>query len=95
MKYYARAKRKTYSPHLIAYAWAGRYCYKKRVLDIGAGEGHGGIILSLFASRLTLMDIEPKNVEVQNNNKYFCTTESVLIDLEKEAMGLGKDVPWR
>lgn len=92
MKYYARLKRKSYAPHLIAYSWAGRYCYGKKVLDIGAGEGHGGIIISLFAKKLTLVDIEESNAGYQKKNTYFCPTEFVTQNLEQTPISADYDI---
>lgn len=49
-------KKPTYVPHLAVYNWAGQFCYGKRVLDLGSGDGYGMLVLSVYAKSLIGID---------------------------------------
>lgn len=75
----------SFTTHLEQYIFACNYCYKKKVLDIGCGDGYGPHILSYGANHLDVVD---KNTKVLARAKRlyrnFADTNYHAMDLETE-----------
>lgn len=80
----------TYAEHLARYAFAMHYCYKKRVLDVGCGDGSGSSLLAYTCNSLDLADISPKMLNAAKGKNYDVPNIRInkpkffLCDFEKE-----------
>ncbi len=74
------------------YTWASQFCYGKKVLDIGCGEGYGLSIVSNFASKVIGLDISESFLKKANVQGYNCNAEQKVFDLEKEIINEEFDV---
>ena len=77
----------SFKEHLTRYVFAMPYVYKgKSVIDVGSGDGYGGMLLSYGASKVSLVDNDPQRLKrAKLNYKYFCEdVEFLQVDLEKE-----------
>lgn len=50
-------------PHLMRYAWATRFCWGKRVVDLACGSGYGAYLLSMVAKSVTAVDINREAID--------------------------------
>lgn len=71
--------------HLERYIFACLYVHKKRILDCGSKDGYGTFLLSMFSNYVGAIDINPDDLNrIFINYKFFCPTEIIECDLEKE-----------
>lgn len=76
------AKHASYAAHLAAYAWAAPFIFRKSVVDIGCGEGHGLALLSLFAHQVKGIDISTKSLSLAQKRQYACPATFEAVDLD-------------
>ena len=71
-------------PHIERYSFACHFCHKKDVLDLGGKDGYGAVLMSLFASHITIADNRGDYLAIGKlNNTFLCGTEMIEMDLEK------------
>ena len=76
----------TWQHHIVRYAFALPFCYRKRVLDAGCQMGFGGHLASYVANHVTFADINQKYIDQSKNlHRHLCPTDYLLADFEKES----------
>lgn len=70
--------------HVVRYAFALPYCYRKSVLDAGCQIGWGGNIISYVANSITFSDINKKYTDFAASMRHMCPTDYVVSDFEKD-----------
>lgn len=50
--------------HVARYAFAFRFCERRRVLDVGCGAGYGSFLLSWVAAQVIAVDRDPVAIEL-------------------------------
>lgn len=70
--------------HIVRYAFALPYCYRKSVLDAGSQIGYGGNLLSYVANSITFVDINQKYIDMALSLKNMCPVDGILCDFEKD-----------
>ena len=80
--------RKARNHNMVTYAWACQFLIIKNgytMADLGAGRGDGAMIMSHFTKSIDLYDGHEGQLQLSKRHPYFCPTEYILMDLEKDA----------
>ena len=74
----------SFKEHLVRYAFAMPFAYKRDVLDAGSKEGFGAHMLSYGANTVTLSDISQGYLDAGKKwFNFFCPVEFVQCDFNK------------
>lgn len=71
-----------WNEHLARYAFASRYAFGRRVLDIGCGAGYGSALLAKNAAAVIACDIAPEAVEYARSGSSLPNVRYVLASCE-------------
>lgn len=59
--------------HMARYAWAARWCWHKRIVDLGCGCGYGTYLLSMIARGARGLDVD-ENAIAFARHKFYTPT---------------------
>ena len=74
----------TWQHHIVRYAFAAPYCYRKKVMDAGCQTGWGGNLLSYVANSVTYVDINENWLGTAKSLRHFCPVDFIAMNFEKE-----------
>lgn len=70
--------------HVVRYAFALGYCYRKTVLDAGCQVGWGANIITYVANKVSFADINKKYIDMAATMRHMCPVDYFISDFEKE-----------
>lgn len=70
--------------HVVRYAFALPYCYRKTVVDLGCQVGWGANLMTYVANKVTFVDMNKKYIDMASTMRHMCPVSYFISDFEKE-----------